>query len=202
MKKTGLLSLIVSAALVLSASQCVTVFADTIPQNESYTVDLTVYDVTNDTTGAGDSYIVYHHYQNRSFLDTGEVTSGEQVTVEQGIHLYLQYLPGPGYRFAGWSSSNSKDDIISTEQYWLYSPSEDTAIYALFEESEDATITIHWCSPEGEELTKPHEITASVGNFLDTAVDNYIYDLWSDSYLLSDEYVNGYYITLHDALPI
>ena len=196
MKKTKVLSLIVSAALVLSASQGVTVFADTIPQNESYTVDLTVYDVTNDTTGAGDSYIVYHHYQNRSFLDTGEVTSGEQVTVEQGIHLYLQYLPGPGYRFAGWSSSNSKDDIISTEQYWLYSPSEDTAIYALFEESEDATITIHWCSPEGEELTEPHEITASVGNLLDTAVDNYIYDLLSDGYLLSDEYVNGYYITL------
>ena len=114
MKKTKVLSLIVSAALVLSASQGVTVFADTIPQNESYTVDLTVYDVTNDTTGAGDCYIVYHPYQNRAYLDTIEITSYEQVTVEQDILMHLKYLPGPGYRFAGWY----KDPACTQE--WLF----------------------------------------------------------------------------------
>ena len=92
-------------------------------------LSLQAYDITNDVWSVGGTITWDHIYHG-----SPQTRSNAQTTVIEGTRETLTANPNPGYKFVGWSSSKSKDDIECTDPVYSFINEHRKTIYALFEE--------------------------------------------------------------------
>ena len=92
-------------------------------------LSLQAYDITNDIWSVGGTITWDHIYHG-----SPQTQSNVQTTVIEGTRETLTANPNPGYKFVGWSSSKSKDDIEWTDSTYTFINEQRKTLYALFEE--------------------------------------------------------------------
>ena len=92
-------------------------------------LSLQAYDITNDVWSVGGTITWDHIYHG-----SPQTRSNAQTTVIEGTRETLTANPNPGYKFVGWSSSKSKDDIEWTDPVYSFINEHSKTLYALFEE--------------------------------------------------------------------
>jgi len=114
------------------------------------------YDLTRARPDAGGSFDLgsYNSANTSNYR-------GVQTTAFFGLPEFLTAKPDSGYRFVGWSTSTSKDDVVRSDASYRYIFLGNTALYALFEQTpvygygmgvtEGGTATLQW--EDGREET-------------------------------------------------
>ena len=92
-------------------------------------LSLQAYDITNDVWSVGGTIT-----WDDIYFGSPQTYSNTQTTAILGIRETLTANPKPGYKFVGWSSSKSKDDIEWTDPVYSFINEHRKTLYALFEE--------------------------------------------------------------------
>ena len=114
-------------------------------------LSLQAYDITNDVWSVGGTITWDHIYHG-----SPQTRSNAQTTVIEGTRETLTANPNPGFKFVGWSSSKSKDDIEWTDPVYSFINESRKTLYALFEEEaplEDLTFDFQIANGAGMSLT-------------------------------------------------
>ena len=114
-------------------------------------LSLQAYDITNDIWSVGGTITWDHIYHG-----SPQTQSNVQTTVIEGTRETLTANPNPGFKFVGWSSSKSKDDIEWTDPVYSFINESRKTLYALFEEEaplEDLTFDFQIANGAGMSLT-------------------------------------------------
>ncbi len=90
-----------------------------------------VYDVTHALTYGCGSF----DFRNYNRATASKNVNNVQDTAFYGMPEFLTANPAEGYAFAGWSTSTSKDDIISRDADFAYMFKGRATLYALFEDN-------------------------------------------------------------------
>ena len=88
------------------------------------------YDVTNSQPDVGGKF---DHRNYDSYSGSTDCSSGYQSTDFYNMPAFLKAKPAEGYVFVGWSTSTSKDNIISKDAEYEYTFMGRATLYALFE---------------------------------------------------------------------
>ena len=91
------------------------------------------FNVTNNQSYAGGTF-EYNNFNSLYFSEHQSI----QAFCFYKMPVFLKAKPADGYTFAGWSTSASKDDIISTEAEYDYIFMKRATVYALFEKEAPA----------------------------------------------------------------
>ena len=112
---------------------------------------LRTYDLTNSAERKGGTITWSDVYWR-----VPQTESSIQTTIIEGTQETLTANTAEGYTFVGWSSSTSREDIVSTDSTYTFTNEGRRTVYALFEEEaplEDLTFDFQIANGAGMSLT-------------------------------------------------
>ena len=109
-------------------------------------------------------------YQNVYF--NGEQTGEGSYTAIVGTSATVTAVPAEGYSFVCWSTTNDVSKSVSTAAEYTFTVSGRTSLYAIFEKTENVTLTVKWTSTDENSLSEIPALTYTVpkGTTIDTAL--------------------------------